>query len=100
MERLVYRTIAFPQIKAGLGLVGEQLAFIERQQPWGPGRVDTFNPYKAIQFGFPMTPETLDPVALDGDARVIDAGAPAGPFVSSASARILPVSAGKRRAGG
>lgn len=65
-ERLVYRMIAFPQIKAGLGLVGEQLAFIERQQPWGPGRVDTFNPYKAIQFGFPMTPEALDPVALDG----------------------------------
>ena len=46
--------------------MGKQLAFIERQQPWGPGRVDTFNPYKAIQFGFPMGPEELSPMALDG----------------------------------
>lgn len=27
---------------------------MERQHDWGPGRVDTFNPYKAIQFNFPM----------------------------------------------
>ena len=66
VERLVYRYIAFPRIKAGLTRVGQQLAFLERQEPWGPGRVDTFNPYKAIQFGFPMGPETLDEVALNG----------------------------------
>ena len=29
-------------------------AFLDRQRDWGPGRVDTFNPYKAIQFNFPI----------------------------------------------
>lgn len=67
-ERLVYRYVAFPQIKAGLMRVGEDLAFIERQEPWGPGRVDTFNPYKAIQFGFPMGPEALSEAALNGSS--------------------------------
>ena len=30
-----------------------RLAFLEKQPPWGPGRVDTFNPLKAY-FNFPM----------------------------------------------
>ena len=67
-ERIIYRTVAFPQIKAGLGRVGEQLAFTARQADWGPGRVDTFNPYKAIQFNFPMDEASLPAAELDGSS--------------------------------
>jgi hypothetical protein len=30
------------------------LAFMDSHPDWGPGRVDTFNPYKTIVFSFPM----------------------------------------------
>lgn len=65
-ERLIYRHLAFPRVKARLQWVGERLAFIHRQEPWGPGRVDTFNPYKAIQFNFPMDPDHIGTAALNG----------------------------------
>jgi mono/diheme cytochrome c family protein len=65
-ERLIYRHLAFPRVKARLQWVGERLAFIHRQEPWGPGRVDTFNPYKAIQFNFPMDPDHIATAALNG----------------------------------
>ena len=32
----------------------------------GPGRVDTFNPYKAIQFRFPMSPAHINETELNG----------------------------------
>ncbi|MCG6904254.1 MAG: c-type cytochrome, partial [Rhodobacter sp.] len=37
-----------------------------RQKPYGPGRVDTFNTYKVLQFNFPMGPEHISDVALNG----------------------------------
>jgi Cytochrome c len=33
---------------------------------WGPGRVDTFNPYKAIQFNFPMDASRISLTELNG----------------------------------
>jgi len=54
IDRLVYRYAAIPQTKAGLLATAARLTFIDRQPDWGPGRVDTFNPYKALQFNFPM----------------------------------------------
>lgn len=65
-ERLVYRHIVHPRLRDALAWVGERLDFIHRQQDWGPGRVDTFNPYKAIQFNFPMDEAHLAAAALDG----------------------------------
>ena len=65
-ERLIYRHLAFPRVKDRLQWVGERLAFIHRQEPWGPGRVDTFNPYKAIQFNFPMDERHISTAALNG----------------------------------
>ena len=65
-ERLIYRHLAFPRVKDRLQWVGERLAFIDRQEPWGPGRVDTFNPYKAIQFNFPMDQAHIGAAALNG----------------------------------
>jgi hypothetical protein len=67
-ERAVYRHIVFPRVQAALLGLGEQLAFVERQADWGPGRVDTFNPYKAMQFGFPMDEGSISEVALNGSS--------------------------------
>jgi hypothetical protein len=54
VERLIYSRIAIPQTKKELLIRAEKLTFLDRQPPWGPGRVDTFNPYKALQFNYPM----------------------------------------------
>jgi mono/diheme cytochrome c family protein len=54
VERYIYRHYAIPQTKAGLLARAAKLTFLARQPDWGPGRVDTFNPYKALQFNFPM----------------------------------------------
>ena len=43
-----------------------QLAFMDRQHDWGPGRVDTFNPYKAMQFNFPMGEANISETELNG----------------------------------
>ena len=67
-ERVVYRHIVFPRVQTAFLDLGKRLAFVARQEPWGPGRVDTFNPYKAIQFNFPMEPENIDGAALNGSA--------------------------------
>lgn len=51
LERLAWRHSVLPQVREGLI---ERRARLEPllavQPPWGPGRVDTFNPYKLIQF--------------------------------------------------
>ncbi|MFS0518666.1 c-type cytochrome [Nostoc sp. UIC 10607] len=54
VEKLLYRFIAIPQTRDALINQAYRLNFVEEQPDWGPGRVDTFNPYKAIQFHFPM----------------------------------------------
>lgn len=58
LERLVYRYLVVGQVRSGLLRLNEQLAFLDRQlalgHDWGPGRVDTFNPYKKIQFNYDM----------------------------------------------
>ena len=66
--RLVYRHVVFPRVQAALQHLAQQLAFLDRQADWGPGRVDTFNPYKAIQFNFPMDAAHVSDVALNGAA--------------------------------
>lgn len=64
LEKLVYRYIVIPQTRDALITQGARLAFLYNQPDWGPGRVDTFNPYKAIQFNFPM--DQLDEKELIG----------------------------------
>jgi hypothetical protein len=54
IDRYIYRHLAIPQTKQVLLERAAKLAFLKRQPDWGPGRVDTFNPYKALQFNFPM----------------------------------------------
>lgn len=54
LEKLLYRFVVIPQTRDALITQGQKLAFLEQQPAWGPGRVDTFNPYKTLQFNFPM----------------------------------------------
>jgi mono/diheme cytochrome c family protein len=54
LDRLLYRYIIVDRVRDSLFALREQLEFMNRQHDWGPGRVDTFNPYKVIQFNFPM----------------------------------------------
>ena len=65
-DRLIYRYIVFPRVQQALQQLGRQLSFIGRQSDWGPGRVDTFNPYKAIQFNFPMDAAHITDAELNG----------------------------------
>ncbi len=53
IEKFLYR-IAIWQTREGLIKQGELLSFMDSRPDWGPGRVDTFNPYKALIFRFPM----------------------------------------------
>jgi hypothetical protein len=53
-QEALYRQIVFPRVQSALQGLGKTLSFVHRQADWGPGRVDTFNPYKAIQFGMPL----------------------------------------------
>src|SRR5262249_37390777 len=57
-----------PRVQQGLLLLSRQLSFVDRQHNWGPGRVDTFNPYKAIQFHFPMDASHISDAELNASA--------------------------------
>lgn len=54
LDRIIYRCFVVDRVRSSLFGLRKQLDFLNRQHDWGPGRVDTFNPYKAIQFNFPM----------------------------------------------
>lgn len=53
VDRLIYQQAVW-LTREGLLARARQLAFMESRPDWGPGRVDTFDPYKVIQFNFPM----------------------------------------------
>ena len=67
-DSLIYRYIVFPRTQGALRQLAERTSFLDRQADWGPGRVDTFNPYKAIQFNFPMDPAHLSNTQLNGSS--------------------------------
>jgi hypothetical protein len=51
IDEVVWRFVAIPTMREGLLQQRANLAPLLAYQPaWGPGRVDTFNPYKIIQF--------------------------------------------------
>lgn len=51
-ERIVWQVGVMPRFREGLLRIrGRLTPLLARQSPWGAGRVDTFNPYKLIQFG-------------------------------------------------
>lgn len=54
LEKLLYRYLVIPQTRDSLMTQANKLSFIERESAYGPGRVDTFTPYKTLQFNFPV----------------------------------------------
>jgi hypothetical protein len=51
IDEQVWRYVAIPRLREALIETRASLGPLLAYQPaWGPGRVDTFNPYKAIQF--------------------------------------------------
>jgi len=53
LEQLVWRFYVIPRVREGLiQRRSRLLPLLAAQPPWGPGRVDTFNPYKLLlEFG-------------------------------------------------
>jgi hypothetical protein len=52
IDRVIWRTVVLPRFREGLVRTrGRLQPLLDIQPPWGLGRVDTFNPYKLIQFG-------------------------------------------------
>ena len=50
LERAVWKYYVIPRVREGFIQRRSRLAaFMADQKPWGPGRVDTFNPYKLVQ---------------------------------------------------
>lgn len=68
LERALYRYVIVDRVRDGLLDVRNRLGFLDRQFDWGPGRVDTFNPYKAIQFNFPMDRDHITEIELNGSS--------------------------------
>lgn len=67
LDKLIWRVGVLPRFREGLLQVrGGLKPLLDEQPPWGPGRVDTFNPYKVIQFDVP--PEKLTPEESFGAA--------------------------------
>ncbi len=66
IEKLIYRFLAIHRTRDALIEQASRISFFERQPDWGPGRVDTFNPYKSLQFHFPM--DLLDDKEIIGAA--------------------------------
>ncbi len=60
IEKLIYRYIAIPQTRDRLILQGSKVTFLQRQSAYGPGRVDTFTPYKTLRFNFPIDQLSAD----------------------------------------
>jgi hypothetical protein len=56
IERWVLRNRAIPLMRSGLLAQRDRLTYMfdEERPRAGPGRIDTFGPYKAIQYRFPM----------------------------------------------
>jgi mono/diheme cytochrome c family protein len=65
VERLTYK-FAVGRLRDALLQRSRRLSYLQAtddkgellRPPFGPGRVDTFNPYKAVQFNFPMADDT------------------------------------------
>ncbi|HVZ10395.1 hypothetical protein [Rhodopila sp.] len=59
IDRLTYRFLVVPQLRTALIEKGRKFDSITANRPeWGPGRVDTFNPYKVLVFNLDMKNDT------------------------------------------
>jgi mono/diheme cytochrome c family protein len=55
IERAVWKFYVIPRVREGFIQRRSRLEpFLAEQAAWGPGRVDTFNPYKLVQMKMPL----------------------------------------------
>jgi mono/diheme cytochrome c family protein len=65
VDELVWRLYVIPRVREGLVARSSRLhRFVMEQSPWGPGRVDTFNPYKLAEMKVKL--DALAPDELNG----------------------------------
>jgi hypothetical protein len=66
LDRLLYRCLLIPATKKALIKNGQQFAWTDEKPPWGPGRIDPFNPIKfgILQMGLDRTIGNADMVPL------------------------------------
>jgi hypothetical protein len=66
LDRLAYRYAVIPRTREQTMKVARRLALLmgDKVTEWGPGRVDTFNPYKGLQFNWQL--DRLPPSELVG----------------------------------
>jgi hypothetical protein len=66
LDRLLYRYVLIPATKKALIKYGQAFAWAEEKPPWGPGRIDPFNPIKfgVLQMGLDGTIGNADMVPL------------------------------------
>ncbi|MEM7594073.1 MAG: c-type cytochrome [Cyanobacteria bacterium P01_A01_bin.83] len=64
LEKLLYRFVVIPRTRDELLELRHDFSFMNRQSPYGPGRVDTFTSYKTRRYGFPV--EKLAETELTG----------------------------------
>ena len=58
-DKLIYRFVIMPRLRDALAAKGAKFDSIVAGRPdWGPGRVDTFNPYKVLVFNLDMKDDT------------------------------------------
>lgn len=56
-DSLLYRFVVIPRTRRGIAEERQRFAWFDQRPPQGPGRVDTFNPYKVF-FGFDLKTDT------------------------------------------
>ena len=62
-DELLYRHLVIPRTREALLRIDDDFAWMDRRPPQGPGRVDTFNPYKTL-FGIGEQDDTVGTVDL------------------------------------
>src|SRR5262245_23655023 len=68
IDRIIYRLQVIPRVRETGRELNNRIKILlsDEVPPWGAGRVDTFNPYKAIQFNWNL--KSLPPEQLTGAA--------------------------------
>ncbi|MEX2229764.1 MAG: cytochrome c [Dehalococcoidia bacterium] len=79
-DQMVYRYVVIPRMKSRLDTLRADFSFIDEpgRPDWGPGRVDTFTPYK-VRFDFPD--EAYDIIGTADFPSIWDQAARAGMFL-------------------
>ena len=69
LDRLAYRLVVVPRTREQTLRLSRRLELLmgDKVTEWGPGRVDTFNPYKGMQFGWRLSDLPLSELTAASD---------------------------------